>query len=290
MPIPKKYFDNFYSAVLIANDSANIVYVNKAFEELTGYKYNDVINKNPRILSSGRQNKTFYRNLWNTINEEGRWQGELWNKRKNGENFLEHLSINKINDEDANIYYLGVFSDITEKRKNEDAVAYNAYHDQLTGLPNRRYLDMIFPTISTRSERAHEFIAILFMDLDGFKEINDSYGHVIGDIYLSKIGVLFNDNVRKNDIVARFGGDEFLVVLIGIKNMDEVNISIKRFQSIIKSSQIQINDKALDISASIGISVFPTDATDIPTLIDQADQAMYEVKRSGKNNFKFYSK
>lgn len=275
-------------AILITDQNGIITNTNKSFTEITGYSYEESINKNPSFLKSDKHDSEFFKEFWNTLLKDGFWQGEIWNRRKSGELYVEWLSINSIKDEENNVTnYIGIFRDTTVTRKKMDQLEKFAYIDPLTKLPNRRACEEQIESYLKLAEINNNPLAVLFMDLDHFKEVNDTYGHKIGDLLLTEIGTRLKACVRKDDIVARISGDEFIVVLKGITD----NNKIKEISNnIIKSvnQDIILENNKCNVGISIGISLYPTDANSATKLIKMADEAMYSSKSSGRNRLKFY--
>lgn len=279
---------NASSASIVITDGENrIVSVNPAFTEITGYQPNEVIGRNPNLLSSGKQSKAFYRDMWESIRRNQHWQGELWNKRKDGRIYAEQLSINAILNKDGSVHrHVAIFSDITEKKHADDLIWRQANYDLVTNLPNRSlFLDRLEREIK-KSQRSSHPLALFFIDLDKFKEVNDSYGHDIGDLLLLEVAIRINSCVRSSDTVARLGGDEFTVIIPNISKLSRAvniakNILHKLGQPFLLSGHI------LNISGSIGIAIYPEDATDIEHLITKSDMAMYKSKRQGRNRYSF---
>jgi diguanylate cyclase (GGDEF)-like protein/PAS domain S-box-containing protein len=284
-------YESSIEGIMVTGPAGAIQSVNPAFTTITGYTQDEVMGKNPRLLKSNRHDDDFYREMWNSITNTGKWQGEIWNRRKNNETFPELLSINAIKDSDGNIiHYVAVFTDILELKQKETEIQYQAYHDPLTGLPNRNlFNDRLKMEISRvdRSE-AGQKLGVMFLDLDNFKDINDSLGHAIGDFLLQDVANRLLECVRDVDTVARIGGDEFTVILPQISGPKEIVIVAQRILDIFKEP-FNIQSYELFSTASIGISIYPTDGKDIIDLLKHSDLAMYHAKELGKNNYAFYS-
>lgn len=281
-------FKNTGEGILITNANREIISVNQAFTDITGFDIDDIKGKNPNILSSGRQNKAFYQRMWQDILTTGQWQGEIWNRRKNGETYPEWLSITQVKDnKDCISHYIGIFSDITERKAAEEYTAYLAFYDPLTSLANRHMLQERLEYWLSQAERDASKLALLFLDLDNFKYINDTLGHGCGDQLLCIISDRLQNSTRKNDTVSRFGGDEFIIILPDTGFKRAALVAEKILRKI--SEPITIQGHELTPQTSIGISLYPDDGTDLETLIKHADTAMYQAKNSGKGNHQFFA-
>lgn len=283
-----RVFDSTNDGIMITDDKKMILSVNPAFTKLTGYSYEEAIGQSPKLLSSGEQDNEFYEKMWASIYNTGNWKGEIWNKKKSGENFPEWLSINRImNDQQEVTHYIGVFSDISERKRSEENLVLLAHSDALTGLPNRLlFMDRLNESIH-RAERSNNKVAVLFIDLDHFKAVNDTLGHAVGDLLLKEAASRLSNCIRKSDTLARVGGDEFTMILPDFT--DAKNI-IKVANQIIKQINVpfHLEDNEVMITPSIGISVYPDDATDVVELLRKADTAMYHAKQY-RNQYQFHS-
>ncbi len=278
---------NATNGIMITDRKNRIISINNAFTELTGYSEEEVIGKDPSILSSGRHGGRYFSDMWQNLEERGHWEGEMWNRHKNGELYPEWVTITSVldhNGEHSN--YIGIFSLLSEQKSTEARLRELANSDPLTGLINRNlFLDRAAQALIT-SRRYQSKTAILFLDLDGFKPVNDSYGHAVGDMVLREVARRMQESVRGSDTVARFGGDEFVILLTGIKDTDEVAvIANKLIESV--SRQIQFGDDEYHVGASIGISICPDDADTVESLISFADEAMYKAKEEGRGKYCF---
>ncbi len=263
--------------------------VNPAFTQLTGYSQAEAIGRNPRLLSSGKQGPAFYQSLWRDLREHGSWQGEIWNRRKNGELYLEYLSISGIHNHDGNCtHYAAIFSDITQRRMDEERLNHLAMHDALTSLPNRTLFNERLKHAIAHAERAERRVAVMFVDLDRFKLINDTMGHGVGDHALKIIAQRLKEAIRETDTVARLGGDEFTVIIEDIEDIRHVAQIAQSLLNVV-GHLIDTHAQTVVVTPSIGISIYPDDGTDPQQLLMQADLAMYEAKEEGTNSFRFFS-
>jgi len=279
-------FTNASEGIVITSPDGLIIDVNDAFSRTTGYNRDEIIGKNPRILSSKLQGKKFYSAMWHDLIEKGHWYGELWNRRKNGELYAEMLTISSILDSQGKIQnYVGLFSDITAQKEHEHQLEYIANYDPLTGLPNRVLKADRLRQAMAQTQLRNEHIAVLYLDLDGFKEVNDRYGHSVGDKLLIALSLLMKQALRDGDTLARLGGDEFVVILLGLKDTSSALPIIQRFLNAARQV-VEIEGAMVHVSASIGVTFYPQhEDVDADQLIRQADQAMYEAKQAGKNGY-----
>jgi len=285
-------YQNSSEAMMITDDKDRIIAINPAFTEVTGYSLKDITGKNPRILSSGRQDDEFYRAMWQVLNTTGHWQGEIWNRRKNGEVFAEWLTVNTIFDEDGEVHRrVSLFSDITVKKEADALIRTQANYDTLTKLPNRRlFRDRLEQGIKISKREKHN-LAVLFIDLDRFKEVNDTFGHHIGDELLVAAAQRITDCVRESDTVARLGGDEFVVILTELKGFSTSGID-RIAQTIIEtlSEPYHVKEEMAYVTASIGITLYPDDAATAEDLLRNADQAMFDAKQKGRNRYSYFTR
>jgi diguanylate cyclase (GGDEF)-like protein/PAS domain S-box-containing protein len=282
-------FDSSAEGITITAPDGRIIAVNRAFTEITGYREDEVIGCNPRILQSGLQDSAFYREMWQSLAACGRWQGELWNRRKNGQVFVESLTISAVKDKDGQLtHYVGVFSDTTELRRAHDQLDHQAHHDPLTGLPNRLLLgDRLYKALQ-RAHRDAAGVAVLFIDLDRFKNINDTLGHQVGDRVLCEVARRLGRLMRESDTVGRLGGDEFLIVIEDIAEPTVASHIAEKILTALQDSPVTVEQEFF-VSASIGISLFPQDGADAETLMKNADVAMYRAKERGRNAYEFFT-
>lgn len=282
-----KVFKSSAASIVITNRKNEIVDLNDAFEKTTGYEKQELIGKNPSILQSKWHNEAFYKSLWKILNKKYFWQGEIWDRRKNGELYLNRLQIHKI-ESNNEVYYISVAHDITKQKEYEEKIERLAFYDVLTNLPNRSLFNEQLESIILEAQRYERKFALMFLDLDHFKQVNDTFGHIIGDKLLQEVAKVLKQNVRISDIVSRLSGDEFTIIIKEIK--EDFNI-IHTCNEIIRelSHPIIIEDYEINIGCSIGISIYPDDAKEKKALIHNADLAMYNSKNMGKNQYTFYS-
>lgn len=278
-------FHECTEGMMVTDAGVNIIKVNKAFTTITGYSAEEVLGKNPNILKSGKHNDIFYQSMWMVLNKQGQWQGEIWNRRKDGEIYPEWLTINKIENTNNQIsYFIGVFTDITHRKESEAHIHFMAYFDPLTELPNRVLLEDRFNQAIAQSHRNQNHGALFMLDLDNFKIINDSLGHLIGDELLKHIARRLKSCIREQDTVSRLGGDEFVVLL---PDLDQDTVSAKNHATTVAnkiinelSKAINIEHYNLHITASIGIVIYPFHDDNFGSLIKLADNAMYQAKKN----------
>ncbi len=283
-------FDNTHEGIMITDADNCIEAVNPAFTKITGYSFDEVRGKNPRILNSGLQSADFYAELWQSLNDHGHWEGELWNRHKNGVVFAESTSISYVYDETGNIKrHIAIFGDVTEKKQAAEKIYYQANYDPLTDLPNRQLFQDRLHLAVASAKRNNTQLALLFIDLDRFKEVNDSSGHQAGDKLLIQVAERLSQCIRESDTLARLGGDEFTVILNNLtSNYDIENIAKMILELLNQPFSLAVGVDAA-ISASIGIAMYPADGQDDSTLIRYADAAMYRVKETGRNGFEFFT-
>lgn len=283
-----KIFEYCPEGVMITDENNIIVNINKSFTRVTGYSRSEAIGKSPAILQSGRHGKSFYDKVWKAITEDGHWSGEVWDRRKTGEIYLEWLSISTIKDTHGKTrHYVGVFSDITHNRENEERLHNLAYYDPLTSLPNRTLFHDRLQQMVTRADRSKSLAAVMFLDLDRFKMINDTLGHKAGDTLLVETANRLTGCIRKSDVVARLGGDEFTVILHDVENTECIaQLADKIIDAV--SLPYMLEGQEVVVTTSIGISVYPYSGTTAEALTKAADIAMYEAKSRGRNNYQFF--
>ncbi|CAA7620282.1 diguanylate cyclase [Magnetospirillum sp. SS-4] len=282
-----KVLENVSEGVVITDSQNKIIFVNPAFSNITEYSRDDVLGSNPKFLSSGRHDQDFYNAMWAKLRRTGNWSGEVWNRRKSGEFFAEWLSITMIRDAvGAVTHYVAVFTDITHRKEDEARVWRQANYDALTGLPNRSlFLDRLAQAVRQARREAKGF-ALMFLDLDGFKQVNDTLGHAAGDVLLQQTAVRLSECMRGSDTLARLAGDEFVVILQGVRGrQDPTIVAGKILEQLSRPYPLDGGDA--QIQGSIGIAIFPDDSESGEGLLKLADEAMYAVKRQGKNGFRF---
>jgi diguanylate cyclase (GGDEF)-like protein/PAS domain S-box-containing protein len=282
-------FAKMHDGVLITNEKQQIIQVNDAFTKISGYSLKDIQGKTPKVSSSGWHDESFYKFMWEEINKRGQWFGEVKDRRKNGEMYMVEMLILALHN-DAGILtnYISITNDITEKKEKEALIHNLAYFDSLTNLPNRILFEERFYDKVNSLKRSKKKMAILFLDMDNFKNVNDTLGHVIGDRFLVEVSSRIKKSLRESDTFARVGGDEFTIILDDIEDITQVIPTLER---IVKSflEPIIVESKELFTGVSIGISVYPDDSQSYTELIKYADTAMYHVKERGKNGFQFYT-
>ncbi len=282
-------FQHSQEGIIITDPQNNIIDANPACSQLTGYSRQELIGENPGLLSSGRQSGPFYQAMWASLSQHGHWQGELLNRRKNGEIYTELLSIDAVHDEQGELqYYVGVFSDISYLKEQEQALQRMAYSDALTGLPNRLLLHDRMEQAIRQAQRHDSLVAVCYLDLDGFKPVNDRYGHEAGDEVLVAVSERLQKVLRTEDTVARLGGDEFVLLVQDIKSVRELETMLDRILSQLSQPYTLSKGQPVVVTASIGIALYPLDDVDPDTLLRHADQAMYLAKKQGKNGYSYF--
>ncbi|WP_341325522.1 diguanylate cyclase [Methylotuvimicrobium sp. KM2] len=277
-------------AVVVTDGEQRILSVNPAFTQITGYTEAEVLGLTPRLLKSGRHDDGFYQQMFTKLNREGYWQGEIWNRRKNGEIYPQWLGISVAHTttEEQPSEYIAVFMDITEHKQAQEYIEFLAHHDLLTELPNRTLLKDRFQQAVSYVQRQGKKLGLLYLDLDNFKNVNDSLGHPIGDKLLLQIARCLRDCVREADTVSRIGGDEFVIMLGNIHHAENLaEISTKILVALSRPFDIDVHK--LQLSCSIGACLYPDDGEEFDGLLQKADTALYQAKASGRNNYKFFT-
>jgi diguanylate cyclase (GGDEF)-like protein/PAS domain S-box-containing protein len=265
-----------------------IVDVNPAFSRITGYPREAVLGQNPRLLSSGRQDDGFYQQMWQTLREHGVWQGEIWNRRRDGQTYPELLTISAVYDQAGAVsHYLGVFSDISVLKQQEARLQRLAYHDALTELPNRVLLADRMQQAMAQARRSERLLGVCYLDLDGFKPVNDQYGHQMGDRVLVALAARLRQLVHGGDTVARLGGDEFVVLFTELHSPEQCARALQALLHEI-ALPLALDGMTLQLTASIGATLYPYDDGDADTLLRHADQAMYQAKQRGRNCYQLF--
>ncbi|RQH04990.1 putative bifunctional diguanylate cyclase/phosphodiesterase [Paraburkholderia dinghuensis] len=283
-----KVFHKTIEGIVVTDAHGCIESVNPAFTQITGYSEEEVIGKTPRVWKSNHHDAGFYQEMWRVIEHTGQWAGEVWNRRKSGEVYLQEQTIQRIESEDGVDRYVAVFNDITEQRRKDEHIEYLAFHDSLTSLANRSMLaDRLKQAISLADGSGSE-LAVVFVDLDNFKHVNDTFGHDKGDDLLKVVAARLQTVVRQTDTVARLGGDEFVLVLQPCGRPEEIAATAERVINQI-AAPIDLSGLSLRVGASIGIAVYPGDGVDVASLMKGADTAMYDAKAAGKGTYRFFS-
>jgi diguanylate cyclase (GGDEF)-like protein/PAS domain S-box-containing protein len=278
-----RVFNETHEGIIITDTQIQIVDVNPAFCDISGYSREEVIGKNPQFLNSGKDEATFFENILKQVKTRGHWQGEVWNCKKNGEQYATLLNISALSDEQGKIvHYLALFSDITQSKNQQQTLEMMAHYDVLTQLPNRTLFADRFKLAIAHSKRNDSLLAVVFLDLDNFKPVNDNYGHEVGDQLLVEIAHRIKKNIREEDTASRMGGDEFVLLLNDIQSKQHGEELVSRIHKAI-SEPYQVGDTTISISASSGITLFPLDNSDADTLLRHADQSMYQAKLAGRN-------
>jgi diguanylate cyclase (GGDEF)-like protein/PAS domain S-box-containing protein len=281
-------FSHAREGIVITNAQGDIVEVNEAFSRITGYARADVMGKKPSMLQSGRQDADFYALMWQTLLEKGFWRGELWNRRKDGAIYAEMLTISAVYDAQKSIRnYVALFSDITQMKTHEAQLEHIAHYDALTGLPNRLLLADRLHQALVQCDRRGQSVAVIYLDLDGFKAVNDTQGHDVGDQLLMTISQRMKAVLRDGDTLARIGGDEFVAVLIDLECNENCRLVLDRLLAA-AAEPVAVGDVSLRVSASIGVTTYPQDQGDADQLMRHADQAMYRSKKAGRNCYHLF--
>ncbi len=286
--LSKKVIDNTSEAIVVTDPQGKILDINDAYAQITGYERHELIGGNPNISKSGIHDDRFYQDMWRQLLSTGHWSGEIWDRRKRGEIFPKRLTINAIRDDRGNTtHYVGIFNDISEKKSDEEKLKNLAFYDPLTALPNRALFREHLEEITSTAQRSRKQAALMFIDLDGFKDVNDSLGHAAGDSLLKQVAQRLHARARKSDIVARLGGDEFGVLVRDLEHPEQIGSLAEKMLELIRSP-VTVGEQEVRIAASIGIAVYPDDAQTVDDLYKNADIAMYQAKNSGRNNYTFF--
>ncbi len=289
MRLAAKVFESAAEGIMITDAQSHIVAVNDAFTATTGHEPDEVLGKTPSLLQSGKHDAEFYRDLWKSLKETGQWKGEIWNRRKNGELYPQWLSINTVRDAKGGVgNYVGMFTDITARKQAEERLRVLAYHDPLTGLPNRALFHTLLNQALVKAQRHHRLGAVLFIDLDRFKNINDTLGHPAGDLLLKEAAARLLTCLRQSDTTARLGGDEFTILLEEIAHEQDAIIVAQKILAAL-AEPFNLASHEVFVTASIGISLFPHDGGDVDALLKNADTALYRTKEQGRNGYTLYT-
>lgn len=281
-------FTHAREGIFITDADAAIIEVNDAFTRITGYSREEALGQNPRMLQSGRQSQEYYATMWQTLINQGHWYGEIWNRRKNGEVYAGLITISTVRDAvGKTLNYVALFTDITEMKIYQQQLEHIAHYDVLTGLPNRVLLADRLQLAMIQSQRRNHSLAVVFLDLDGFKAVNDSHGHAIGDQLLITVGNRMKMALREGDTLARLGGDEFVAVLVDLVCPQDCESVLKRLLQA-AAAPVIVDEAVLRVSASIGVTIYPQDGADADQLMRHADQAMYQAKQTGKNCYHLF--
>ncbi len=282
-------FENTREGVVITDPNAKIIAVNKALSEISGYSREEVLGQTPQLWKSNRHDEAFYQALWTSLAQTGRWRGEIWNRRKSGEAYPAWLTIDSIKDSKGNLTnYVSVLSDISSVKQSQEQIQFLAHHDPLTELPNRLLFNARLEHALQRAHREQHRVAVLFLDLDNFKAINDSLGHPVGDSLLQEVAARLSGLLREEDTVARVAGDEFIIILDEVSGPEDVSLVAEKLLAAF-DDPIKLEHQDLHITISIGIVLFPDDGKNVTELVKNADAAMYHSKENGRNRFSFYT-
>ncbi|WP_295407148.1 EAL domain-containing protein [uncultured Thiocystis sp.] len=286
-------FESTREGVIITDLQARILTVNRAYTDITGYTEEDVRGLNPNLLKSGRHDRSYYQALWTSIATTGHWQGEIWNRRKNGELYPQLLSISTVDDSQGQpSHYVGVMTDISQLKESEARLEHLVHYDPLTNLPNRRLIQSRLQHAMEQAERQRRRVALLFLDLDRFKTVNDSLGHPVGDTLLESLAQRLSERLREDDTLGRLGGDEFLILLENLERPEDAAVVAQGLLQLLERPFLLGQGEPrpeIYIGASIGISLYPDDGHSVTELIKHADVALYQAKEEGRNTYRFYT-
>ena len=281
-------FAHTHDCVVITDGENRIIDINAAFSRITGYSREEVLGKNPSMLKSGRQSVEFYKAMWQALIAHDHWSGEIWNRNKQGEVFAALTSISVVRDDNGQIHhYIGLSADITPQKNHEYDLERIAHFDPLTGIPNRVLLADRLAQALAHTHRAGNHMAVCYLDLDGFKPVNDEFGHEVGDQLLIEVSLRIRDCLRAGDTVARIGGDEFVLLLLDFNDSREYEAVVERMLFKI-AEPFSVEDNLVCVSASVGLTLYPDDLASADTLLRHADQAMYVAKQRGKNRYHLF--
>ena len=282
-------FENTAEGIMLTDADKRIVQVNDAFRQITGFSQEDAVGKTPALLSSGRHTISFYKEMWKTIKESGRWSGEIWNRKKSGAVFPELLTINSLQNEQGEVtHYVGIFSDISKLKTSQEKLKHLTHYDPLTDLPNRALLVERVEQALRHANRTNNRVALVMLDLDRFKHINESYGHTVGDKLIADVANNLRQVVRDDDTLARIGGDEFVLLFEDVEDISKLGFVTERIQRAL-ALPIELPDQIVNMTASMGVCVYPEDGANASELIRNADAAMFHAKAQGRNTYQFYT-
>lgn len=287
--LSESVFNGSSEGIVVTDSEGKILRINKAFTDITGYVNEEVLGKDPKVLASDMHDEEFYLNILSSIIEHGFWQGEIWNRRKNGDVYPEWLAINVVKDDEGDVnYYVGVFADITEKKYTEERIHQLAHHDALTGLANRTLLNDRIEQAILSAQRSDGKLAVISLDIDRFKHINDTLGHQVGDNLLKEVAGRLEGVLRESDTVSRFGSDEFVILLPVVeKNSDVADVAQKIAERL--SHSYDLAGHELFVTVSMGVALYPRDAQDKVDMLKNSGAALYHAKDAGRNNYQFYT-
>jgi len=280
-------FEHTAEAILVTDAENRIVRVNPAFTAITGYRPEEVIGQDPGLLKSGRHDAAFYAAMWQSLNDTGHWEGEIWNRTKNGDIRVEWLSIGKVDGGRGPAHFLAIFHDITQRKAAEEDLRHKAHHDPLTDLPNRTLFQDRLESAFGQARRYHRAFAVLLVDLDRFKEVNDTLGHIAGDQLLVEASHRLVSCVRETDTVARFGGDEFAILLSETTADDEAEHIAGRIVALL-GEPYPLDAGTANLSGCVGIALYPRHGRDSSELLHSADRALYQAKAAGRNTYRIF--
>lgn len=277
-------FEHSNQGIMITDAAHRIISVNRAFTRITGYAEADAIGRDPHMLSSGTHSKEFYAKVWASVDATGAWSGEIWNRRKDGGLYVEWLDICTVKSPSTGLTenYIGLFMDITDRKADEQNILHQAQHDFLTGLPNRLLFTDRFNQALATSRRQQSRFAVLFLDMDGFKQVNDSHGHHVGDILLKQIALRLTATLRATDTVCRLGGDEFVILVPELEDVENLEVLSDKLLKVLEEPY-RVEDYEIHSMASIGYAIYPDHGVDLDALLAAADRAMYQAKQAGGN-------
>lgn len=277
--LAERIITNVKEGIIVTDSQNRVVRINEKFSRITGYSQDEVLGKGPNLLSSGKQDRQFYTHMWQALGAFGEWEGEIWNRRKNGEIYPEWLSISVIKDSTGKVsHYVGWFRDITERKREEERLAYLANYDVLTGLPNRKmFIEQLDTELADCQER-NTLLGLMFIDLNLFKTVNDNFGHDVGDVLLKQVAMRIGSVIRSEDTVARLGGDEFVVLLRDLRDASDAELVAEKLIATIEAP-FYINQNECKVGFAIGISLAPVHSVERRELLHLSDRAMYMAKQ-----------